>query len=105
MAILRFPRALTLIACLALVPCLEGARADDAPPPPPAPTGAVVPGGNTVTAPIVGADRDSHGCIGSAGYSWCAAEGECVRSWELARKLSLEEGEAAFTRYCTTGRK
>jgi hypothetical protein len=31
---------------------------------------------------IVGNDRDSHGCIGSAGYSWCEAKGKCLRSWE-----------------------
>ena len=43
----------------------------------------------TVEAPIipndeilVGGDRDEHGCIGSAGYSWCEAKGECLRSWE-----------------------
>ncbi|MBU6390477.1 MliC family protein [Patescibacteria group bacterium] len=32
--------------------------------------------------PIVGADRDVHGCIGSAGYSWCDAKQSCVRPWE-----------------------
>lgn len=31
---------------------------------------------------IVGGDRDEHGCIGSAGYSWCAAKSKCLRSWE-----------------------
>lgn len=29
-----------------------------------------------------GYDRDAHGCIGSAGYTWCASLGECVRNWE-----------------------
>lgn len=33
-------------------------------------------------SPIVGGDRDVHGCIGSAGYSWCAAKNKCLRSWE-----------------------
>jgi putative hemolysin len=32
--------------------------------------------------PIVGGDRDSHGCIGSAGYSWCEAKQKCLRVWE-----------------------
>ncbi len=32
----------------------------------------------------VGADRDAHGCIGSAGYSWCEQIGSCERPWELA---------------------
>lgn len=29
-----------------------------------------------------GSDRDSHGCIPSAGYSWCEAKQQCVRVWE-----------------------
>ncbi|MEA2112767.1 MAG: hypothetical protein U9P50_02220 [Patescibacteria group bacterium] len=32
--------------------------------------------------PLVGGDRDEHGCIGSAGYSWCEAKEECLRPWE-----------------------
>ena len=36
-----------------------------------------------VDSPRVGGDRDSHGCIGSAGYQWCEKRGECARSWEL----------------------
>ncbi len=31
---------------------------------------------------IVGGDRDTHGCIGSAGYSWCDARQTCERPWE-----------------------
>lgn len=31
---------------------------------------------------IVGGDRDAHGCIGSAGYSWCEARQKCLRVWE-----------------------
>ncbi|MFH1046704.1 MAG: hypothetical protein V1738_00210 [Patescibacteria group bacterium] len=31
---------------------------------------------------IVGRDRDEHGCIGSAGYSWCEAKQKCLRVWE-----------------------
>jgi len=30
----------------------------------------------------VGADRDSHGCIGSAGYTWSEELGQCIRPWE-----------------------
>lgn len=32
----------------------------------------------------VGGDRDRHGCIGSAGYSWCEAKKKCLRGWEEA---------------------
>lgn len=37
---------------------------------------------STSTAPIVGGDKDTHGCIGSAGYSWCAVKNKCLRVWE-----------------------
>jgi len=39
-------------------------------PQPPAPT------------PMPGSERDSHGCISSAGYTWCAELNQCVRPWE-----------------------
>jgi len=32
--------------------------------------------------PFVGGDKDAHGCIGSAGYTWCEAKQKCLRSWE-----------------------
>ncbi|MFA6106891.1 MAG: hypothetical protein WC745_04450 [Patescibacteria group bacterium] len=32
--------------------------------------------------PMVGNDRDEHGCIPSAGYSWCEAKKKCLRIWE-----------------------
>ena len=37
---------------------------------------------STTTTPIVGGDKDIHGCIGSAGYSWCAVKNKCLRVWE-----------------------
>eukprot|EP00418_Pyrodinium_bahamense_P007017 CAMPEP_0179023364 /NCGR_PEP_ID=MMETSP0796-20121207/6890_1 /TAXON_ID=73915 /ORGANISM="Pyrodinium bahamense, Strain pbaha01" /LENGTH=269 /DNA_ID=CAMNT_0020719269 /DNA_START=70 /DNA_END=879 /DNA_ORIENTATION=+ len=33
-------------------------------------------------ASLLGGDRDEHGCIPSAGYSWCEAESSCIRPWE-----------------------
>ncbi|AUZ73889.1 MULTISPECIES: hypothetical protein [Aeromonas] len=43
---------------------------------------------------LVGGDRDSHGCIGSAGYQWSALTKQCVRLFEQAVRLqSLEAGE------------
>jgi uncharacterized lipoprotein YbaY len=50
------------------------------------------------TAP--GADRDDHGCIGSAGYSWCAREAQCVRPWELAKEKGFASSEEAFRAFC-----
>ncbi len=39
--------------------------------------------GSANPAPIVvGDDRDSHGCIGSAGYTWCEVKQKCLRTWE-----------------------
>jgi putative lipoprotein len=48
-----------------------------------------------------GADRDEHGCIGSAGYTWCAKEGKCVRPWELAKEKGFPATEEAFRAYCS----
>lgn len=50
---------------------------------------------------VVGADRDEHGCIGSAGYAWCSREQSCVRSWELARAKGFENSFKAFGEYCS----
>ena len=33
-------------------------------------------------SPIVGGDRDEHGCIGSAGYVWCEVQQDCIRLFE-----------------------
>ena len=30
----------------------------------------------------LGGDRDEHGCIGSAGYTWCEEKDKCLRTWE-----------------------
>jgi hypothetical protein len=37
---------------------------------------------NNANQNLVGNDRDAHGCIGSAGYSWSEQEQKCVRPWE-----------------------
>jgi hypothetical protein len=50
---------------------------------------------------VVGADRDAHGCIGSAGYTWCAQQSACVRPWELAREKGFELVDEAFERFCS----
>jgi len=31
---------------------------------------------------VPGSDMDTHGCVGSAGYSWCDSTDSCVRTWE-----------------------
>ncbi|CEN56180.1 hypothetical protein [Candidatus Methylopumilus turicensis] len=49
---------------------------------------------------VVGAKKDAHGCIPSAGYQWCGKENQCVRNWELAEKKGLANKQAAFIQYC-----
>jgi hypothetical protein len=38
---------------------------------------------------IVGNDRDKHGCIGSAGYTYSAIKNDCIRVFE--QKIKLQE--------------
>ena len=37
-------------------------------------------GGNS--GQIIGGEKDEHGCLGPAGYSWCQAKQKCLRVWE-----------------------
>lgn len=37
---------------------------------------------STTTPNIIGGQRDEHGCLGPAGYSWCAVKNKCLRVWE-----------------------
>ena len=36
---------------------------------------------------LVGSDRDEHGCIGSAGYTWSNAVHSCIRLWEVGTRF------------------
>ena len=38
-------------------------------------------------SPMVGSDRDEHGCIGSAGYQWSQIKNECIRIFEAGIRL------------------
>ena len=31
---------------------------------------------------LIGGDKDEHGCLIAAGYSWCESKQKCLRSWE-----------------------
>ena len=44
----------------------------------------------TPATPLVGGDKDSHGCIGSAGYTWCATKNKCLRVWEESCEISSD---------------
>ena len=41
--------------------------------------------------PLVGADRDEHGCISSAGFSWSELQQTCVQLWEAGVRLNPVE--------------
>jgi hypothetical protein len=43
---------------------------------------------------IVGGDKDAHGCIGSAGYSWCEMKNKCLRVWEEKCEVDSAIGNA-----------
>lgn len=66
---------------------LTGKRAPDAPANPAVDVMPDAGGGQ-----LLGGDRDEHGCIGSAGYSWCPAKDKCLRPWEEECFASAEEG-------------
>ena len=49
---------------------------------------------------LIGGDKDAHGCIGSAGFKWCAKINKCERPWELAKKEKFENTAEAFKHFC-----
>lgn len=57
------------------------------------------PAGETMT----GSDKDEHGCVASAGYTWCSVQERCIRLWEEGIKLSAvgagHSGGAEFNTY------
>lgn len=49
----------------------------------------------------IGGQRDEHGCLGPAGYSWNENIGACIREWEL----NTSEKEAAKMAVIHTGQQ
>ncbi len=53
---------------------------------------------------LVGSDKEEHGCIGSAGYTWCEVKNKCLRTWEEEcieeeennKKMTDEEAKQYF---------
>nr|WP_057926445.1 hypothetical protein [Burkholderia ambifaria] len=93
--------AATIAATLALSACATQ---------PPTPLPADVAGQSTqhtqdtqtaqAAPPVVGGDRDTHGCIGSAGYTWCEQTQQCERPWELAKQKGFANSAQAFEQFC-----
>lgn len=44
----------------------------------------------------VGNDKDDHGCIASAGYTWCEVQKDCIRLWEKGVRMNAV-GDAGKT--------
>lgn len=53
--------------------------------------------GDIDTSAIAGADRDEHGCVASAAYTWSELKRDCIRAFEVGHRLNpidVPEGEA-----------
>ena len=51
---------------------------------------------------LVGVDRDEHGCITSAGFSWSELQQTCVQLWEAGVRLNpveVKEGDAVISAF------
>jgi len=48
---------------------------------------SVQPKKDSITPPITGNDKDEHGCIGSAGYTWSVIKNDCIRLFESGIRL------------------
>ena len=56
----------------------------------------------TQDTPMVGDDRDEHGCIGSAGFTWSVLRGECIQVFEVGTRLNpvdIKEEEAVISAF------
>ncbi|WP_312396337.1 hypothetical protein [Chryseobacterium sp.] len=53
--------------------------------------------GSLVFAQKVGGDRDVHGCIGSAGYTYSQLRNDCVRVFEQKIKLNEVKSDKSYT--------
>jgi hypothetical protein len=47
----------------------------------------------TTPPPLVGGDKDEHGCKGSAGYTWSAVKNECIRLFESGIRLDAKAAD------------
>lgn len=70
-----------------------------------APANAPAPADTAAQAapPMVGGDRDAHGCIASAGYAWCERTQQCERPWELAKAHGIANSAQAYEQFCRNG--
>jgi len=91
----RFIPSASLAATLACAFVLSACAAPSTPPAQ-SPAQASAP----AVPPMPGSDRDAHGCIPSAGYSWCEATQQCERPWELAKQKGFANSAQAYDQFC-----
>lgn len=49
---------------------------------------------------MIGGNRDQHGCLPAAGYSWCGYTRQCERPWELASRRGFSNDFQSFKQFC-----
>lgn len=62
----------------------------------------------TTDKPLVGSDRDEHGCIASAGYQWSTLLQNCIRPFEKGIRMKSSDesqGTAAYIVFNTDSSK
>lgn len=58
---------------------------------------------NKINKPLIGGQKDEHGCIIPAGYSWCEPKQKCLRIWE--ERCYGEDEEAIKTIFAAETKK
>ncbi|MCW1961545.1 hypothetical protein [Chryseobacterium viscerum] len=48
-------------------------------------------------APVLGGDRDVHGCIGSAGYTYSQLKNNCIQTFNQKIKLKEVNSDKSYT--------
>ena len=54
---------------------------------------------------LIGGDKDSHGCLIAAGYTWCEVKNKCLRTWEeKCEKVSCPQFSPPAPNFCSGGK-
>ncbi|MGH1517785.1 hypothetical protein [Chryseobacterium sp. JK1] len=48
-------------------------------------------------APVLGGDRDVHGCIGSAGYTYSQLKNDCIKTFSQKIKLKAVNSDQSYS--------
>lgn len=51
---------------------------------------------------LIGGQKDEHGCLGPAGYSWCEIKQKCLRVWEEPCEIAPEAKPQDVLSYINT---